>query len=52
MITSIFLDFDINRKKHIGITATVKIVDKTDVEMEALTQLWFLHYILIYVNCR
>ena len=38
MITSCNVDFDINREEsYIGITATVKIVDKTGVEMEALT---------------
>ena len=38
MITSCNVDFDINRdESYIGITATVKIVDKTGVEMEALT---------------
>ena len=38
MISSCNVDFDINREEsYIGITATVKIVDKTGVEMEALT---------------
>ena len=38
MITSCNVDFDINKEEnYIGITATVKIVDKTGVEMEALT---------------
>ena len=38
MITSCNVDFDINREEsYIGITATVKIVDKTGVEMEAFT---------------
>ena len=38
MITSCNVDFDINKdESYIGITATVKIVDKTGVEMEALT---------------
>lgn len=38
MITSCNVDFDINREEsYIGITATVKIVHKTGVEMEALT---------------
>ena len=38
MITSCNVDFDINREEsYIGITATVKIVEKTGVEMEALT---------------
>lgn len=38
MITSCNVDFDINREEnYIKITATVKIVDKTGVEMEALT---------------
>ena len=38
MITSCNIDFDINKEEnYIGITATVKIVDKTGVEMEALT---------------
>ena len=37
MITSCNVDFDINKdESYIGITATVKIVDKTGVEMEAL----------------
>ena len=38
MITSCNVDFDINKEEsYIGIKATVKIVDKTGVEMEALT---------------
>ena len=38
MITSCNVDYDINREEsYIWITATVKIVDKTGVEMEALT---------------
>lgn len=38
MITSCNVDFNINREEcSIEITATVKIVDKTGVEMEALT---------------
>ena len=38
MISSVNVDFDINKEESaIDITATVKIVDKTGVEMEALT---------------
>ncbi len=38
MITSCNVDFEINKEENsIEITATVKIVDKTGVEMEALT---------------
>ena len=38
MISSCNIDFDINKEEsYIGIKATVKIVDKTGVEMEALT---------------
>ncbi|MEN8077810.1 cyclic pyranopterin monophosphate synthase MoaC [Clostridioides difficile] len=38
MISSVNIDFDINRdESSINITSTVKIVDKTGVEMEALT---------------
>ena len=38
MISSCNVDFDINKEEsYIGIKATVKIVDKTGVEMEALT---------------
>ena len=38
MISSVNVDFEINREDNtIDITATVKIVDKTGVEMEALT---------------
>ena len=38
MISSVNVDFDINKEESaIEITATVKIVDKTGVEMEALT---------------
>ncbi|MEG2291458.1 MAG: cyclic pyranopterin monophosphate synthase MoaC [Clostridium sp.] len=38
MISSCNIDFNINREKgYIEITATVKIADKTGVEMEALT---------------
>lgn len=38
MISSCNIDFDINKEEcYIGIKSTVKIVDKTGVEMEALT---------------
>lgn len=38
MITSCNVEFEVNKEEsYIGITATVKIVDKTGVEMEALT---------------
>lgn len=38
MISSCKIEFNINREEsYIGITATVKIADKTGVEMEALT---------------
>ena len=38
MISSCNIDFDMNKEEsYIGIKATVKIVDKTGVEMEALT---------------
>ena len=52
MITSCNVDFDINREEsYIGITATVKIVDKTGVEMEALTAA-MLAALTIYDMCK
>ena len=52
MITSCNVDFDINREEsYIGITATVKIVDKTGVEMEALTAA-MVSALTIYDMCK
>ena len=52
MITSCNVDFDINREEsYIGITATVKIVDKTGVEMEALTAA-MVSALTIYGMCK
>ena len=52
MITSCNVDFDINKEEnYIGITATVKIVDKTGVEMEALTAA-MVSALTIYDMCK
>ena len=52
MITSCNVDFDINREEnYIKITATVKIVDKTGVEMEALTAA-MVSALTIYDMCK
>lgn len=52
MVSSCNIDFDINKKEnYIGITATVKIVDKTGVEMEALTAA-MVSALTIYDMCK
>ena len=52
MITSCNVDFEINKEENsIEITATVKIVDKTGVEMEALTAV-HITLLTIYDMCK
>ena len=52
MISSCNIDFDINKEEsYIGIKATVKIVDKTGVEMEALTEA-MVTALTIYDMCK
>jgi cyclic pyranopterin phosphate synthase len=52
MISSCNIDFEINKEKsYISIKATVKIVDKTGVEMEALTAA-MVSALTIYDMCK
>lgn len=52
MISSCNIDFDINKEEsYIDIKATVKIVDKTGVEMEALTAA-IISALTIYDMCK
>lgn len=52
MISSCNIDFEINKEEsHIDIKATVKIVDKTGVEMEALTAA-MVSALTIYDMCK